>query len=157
MKPKSTILSVFTLILSVTLAPLAFAQSPDELLRQSEKAIKAEEWTKAHELLTKAVKRYDSRASALFGPKFGRIWYQKGRVELQLKKWKEVEASFTKCRGYPDNNQKFVGNLRYTDALAGKAEAVYQLKRYEEAAKLFRNYVAETKRAAALLNEENPE
>lgn len=155
MKPQTTILSIITLVLGIALAPIGSAQSPEELWKKSEQAMKAEKWSEAHELLTKAVERYDSRAPKLFGPKFGRYWYHKGRCELELKKWKEAAQSFTKCRGYQQGREKFAINLHYSDALAGKAEAIYQLKRYEEAAKLCRQYVAEQKRAAELLRKED--
>jgi tetratricopeptide (TPR) repeat protein len=136
------------------------AQSLEIQMSQANKAWKDGQYEKCQALFNRIVTVYGGRATMLYGPKFGVIWYRKGLCELKLAgiakrdnqpdaagKWFDLAAtSFETCytkfpngaAGMPQtsNGSHKASLQRWAESNMGKGE-------YEEAVKLYKKFLTE--------------
>ncbi|MGJ8676771.1 MAG: tetratricopeptide repeat protein [Akkermansiaceae bacterium] len=123
-------------------------------------AWKNKEYEKCQSIFAKIVTEHGSNAMAEWGPKFGNIYYSKGVCELGLaqiakrakddagfKKWSlEASKSLQACyKDFPNDaeSKKKSTNTRHKMSLQRWAEAQMNLENYDEAAKLYGQFLAE--------------
>lgn len=104
----------------------------------------AAKWNEALNYLRQATDTFDGRAMQLFGPKFGWFWYHRGFCELKLNKYQAAAKSFQKCyEKYPNKQGSENINTYHKRALLKWGEAAQGMKKYDEAIKHYKKFLAE--------------
>lgn len=121
-------------------------------------AMKEKNWAEAKKLFDRVIKNYGGRGMALYGGKFGIIYYNKGYTELQyakqLKSAGGVDAlakaaelneaakkSFTECRKFKSDAKG--ENTYYFKALLYLGQAKQALGEYDAAISTYKKFLAD--------------
>jgi len=121
-------------------------------------AMQGKKWAEAKGLFDRVVKNYGDRGKALFGGKFGIIYYNKGYTELQLGKkltsaggekaleqaiemFNAAKESFTQCRAFPTDAKG--ENVYYVKALLYLGQAEQSLNECKSAIANYKKFLAE--------------
>ncbi len=128
-------------------APLT-GRTVDQYASDATKAMKASKWQEAHTLLSTATSKFDGRALAIFGPRFGWFWYQKGYCELKLRQFDEAAASFKICyekykNRAPKEGQRPSVNLFNKKALLMWGHAAKGSEEWKQSIKMYKKFLQE--------------
>ncbi len=113
-----------------------------ETMKVVDVAISEKEWAQAEAKIEKLLANQRC-ALAIKASVFGAVYFKKGWCEYRQKKWAEAIGSFKACyQKFPSNrNDK---NQYHHESLRRWADALYMMKDYEEAARLYRKYISES-------------
>ena len=159
LKPLSVTLASILIVLMTSSGNLR-AQDINTLAAASDAAYKAGNLEECHSILQRIITSFGGRAPMMYGPKFGVFHYRKGLVELKFasnakrannledaKKWfEEASKSFEACyEKYPNGAVDMADtvNAVHKASLQRWAEASMGNKKYEDALKLYKKFLAE--------------
>lgn len=141
--PKNLALLTTTLSWLFLSSVQVHAQGADvgELVNKSLDLMNKQKWAEAEQLLTKATAIPNTQL--VFGSKFGVIWYRKGICHAKMGQHDEAIKCFQKCyKDFPPEDGGG-GNLYHKLALLKWGESAQALEKYEEAIRLYKQFVAE--------------
>ena len=121
-------------------------------------AMKDNNWVEAKGLFDRVVKNYAEKGKAMFGGKFGIIYYNKGYCELQIgnqlksagdeksleqanEMFTMAKESFNACRTFPTDPQG--ENVYYTKSLLYLGQAEQSLGEFQPAIDNYKKFIAE--------------
>ncbi len=121
-------------------------------------AMEDKEWVEAKGLFDRVIKNYGERGKAIYGGKFGIIYYNKGYTELQLGKkltasggeaaltqaaemFEAAKESFTQCRNFPTDDKG--ENVYFFKALLYLGQAEQAMGECQSAIANYKKFLAD--------------